>query len=230
MRTVAVVLAGGAGQRAGGAVPKQLQLLAGRTLVEHCVTAFQEAPGVDEILVVMPAALVSRAAQLLGSSYPKLRGVLAGGTDRGGSVRLALAALAGHGQDCNVLLHDAARPLVDQRIIADCIAGLASCEALGVVLPASDTIVQVTGGTMTALAPRDRLGHCQTPQGFRLPVIVEAYRRADADPAGVPATADCGVVLRYLPALRVGAVAGSSRNIKITHAADLRIAELLLAN
>jgi 2-C-methyl-D-erythritol 4-phosphate cytidylyltransferase len=69
------VLAGGAGQRAGGAVPKQLQLLAGRTLVEHCVTAFQEAPGVDEILVVMPAALVSRAAQLLGSSYPKLRGV-----------------------------------------------------------------------------------------------------------------------------------------------------------
>jgi 2-C-methyl-D-erythritol 4-phosphate cytidylyltransferase len=228
MRTVAVVLAGGSGQRAGGQLPKQLQLLAGRTLVEHCVAAFEQAPGVAEILVVMPAVLAGQTAGLLGRRYRKLRGVIAGGQDRAGSVRLALGELAGQHPDANVLLHDAARPLVDQRIIADCVAGLANAQAVGVVLPASDTIVQLTGGVMAALPPRDQLGHCQTPQGFRLSVIAEAHRRAGADPVAGPATDDCGLVLRYLPDVRVAVVTGSTRNMKITYPGDLEIAELLL--
>ena len=65
MRTVAVVLAGGSGVRLGGNTPKQLQVLAGRTLLEHCVAAFDAAPGVDEVLVVMPADLIGAAKQVL---------------------------------------------------------------------------------------------------------------------------------------------------------------------
>jgi 2-C-methyl-D-erythritol 4-phosphate cytidylyltransferase len=72
MRTVAVVLAGGSGLRLGGEPPKQLRLLAGRTLVEHCVAAFDQAPGVAEIVLVMPADLVSEAERLLGGRYPKV--------------------------------------------------------------------------------------------------------------------------------------------------------------
>jgi 2-C-methyl-D-erythritol 4-phosphate cytidylyltransferase len=64
MRMVAVVLAGGSGHRFGGDRPKQLRVLAGRTLVEHCVAAFEQAPGVDAITVVMPPALVPRAREL----------------------------------------------------------------------------------------------------------------------------------------------------------------------
>jgi 2-C-methyl-D-erythritol 4-phosphate cytidylyltransferase len=233
MRTVAVVLAGGSGQRLGGDLPKQLRLLAGRPLVEHCVRAFDRAPGVGEVLVVMPAALTGRAAELLGDRYPKLRGVIAGGAERSGSVRRALDAIAegdGTGEaDTGVLLHDAARPLVDQRIIADCVTGLGRCQALGVVLPATDTIVRVTSGTMGVMPPRDLLGHCQTPQAFRLAVIRDAYRLAAGDPAGVPATDDCGVVLRYRPDVAVHVVPGSPRNVKITYPDDLRVAELLLA-
>ena len=230
MRTVAVVLAGGSGLRLGGSTPKQLQLLAGRTLLEHCVAAFDAAPGIDEVLVVMPADLTGTAARLLGDRYPKASQVIAGGIDRPGSTRRAIDHLSQPaGAECNVLFHDAARPLVDQRIIADCVAALEDCEALGVVVPTTDTIAELSDGVMTAIPPRDSLGRCQTPQGFRLSVIRRAYERAAADPGGFTATDDCGIVLRYLPDVKVRAVPGSERNLKITYPGDFLIAEAVLA-
>jgi 2-C-methyl-D-erythritol 4-phosphate cytidylyltransferase len=230
MRTVAVVLAGGTGIRLGGSTPKQLRLLAGRTLVERCVAAFEAAPGVDEIVVVMPAGFVDEAERILAGRYGKLRDVVAGGIDRPGSTRRAIDLLSARGQDCNVLFHDAARPLVDQRIIADCVACLAECEALGVVVPTTDTIAQLSDGVMTSIPPRESLGRCQTPQGFRLSVIRRAYERASADPdaAAFTATDDCGIVLHYLPEVEVRLVLGSERNMKITFPGDLRIAEATL--
>src|SRR6202020_2336655 len=109
-------------------------------------------------------------------------------------------------------------------------AALDRCDAAGVVVPSSDTIVEVASGIVLRVLPRDSLARCQTPQGFRLSLIVEAYRLADADLdfSSVPATDDCGVVLRYLPAVSVAAVQGSERNLKITYAADLAIAQTLL--
>jgi len=230
MRTVAVVLAGGTGIRLGGSTPKQLRLLAGRTLVEHCVAAFEAAPGVDEIVVVMPAGFIEEAKRILAGRYGKLGHVIAGGIDRPGSTRRAIDLLSARGQDCNVLFHDAARPLVDQRIIADCVACLAECEALGVVVPTTDTIAQLSDGVMTSIPQRESLGRCQTPQGFRLSVILRAYERAEADPdaAAFTATDDCGIVLHYLPEVEVRVVLGSERNMKITFPGDLRIAEATL--
>jgi 2-C-methyl-D-erythritol 4-phosphate cytidylyltransferase len=234
MRTVAVVLAGGSGLRLGGAVPKQLQLLAGQTLLEHAVSAFERAPGVDRIVVVLPAGFVAEGTRLLGSRYRKLTEIIAGGADRPGSTRCAIELLSGGGPaaaDCNVLFHDAARPLVDQRIIADCVAALADCQALGVVVPTADTIVEMTDGVMRSIPPRETLGRCQTPQGFRLSVIRQAYRLAAADPeaARFSPTDDCAMVLRYLPEVEVLAIPGSERNLKITYPSDLRVAESLLA-
>jgi len=230
MRIVAVVLAGGTGIRLGGSTPKQLRLLAGRTLVEHCVAAFEAAPGVDEIVVVMPAGFIDEAERILAGRYGKLGHVIAGGIDRPGSTRQAIDLLSARGQECNVLFHDAARPLVDQRIIADCVACLAECEALGVVVPTTDTIAQLSDGVMTSIPPRESLGRCQTPQGFRLSVIRRAHERAAADPdaAAFTATDDCGIVLRYLPEVQVRAVLGSESNLKITFPGDLRIAEAAL--
>jgi 2-C-methyl-D-erythritol 4-phosphate cytidylyltransferase len=211
MRTVAVVLAGGSGRRFGGDQPKQLRLLAGRTLLEHCVAAFDRAPGIDEVLVVSAADLVAEtAAQVAG--YAKVTGVIPGGTARSDSARQAIAALraghpAGPGRDCNVLLHDAARPLVDQRIIADCVTALATWTAIGVVVPSTDTIVEVRDGVLGAVLPRESLARCQTPQGFRLSVLGRAHDLA------VP----------------IGAVTGSERNLKVTHPGDLDLAELFLS-
>jgi len=230
MHTVAVVLAAGSGSRFGSASPKQLRVLAGRNLIEHCVQAFQDAPGVDGILVVTAAPLQEQVARDL-AGHGKVAAVIRGGDSRTDSTRAALGWLAASVPgDAKVLFHDAARPLVDQRIIADCVTALDQWQAIGVVVPSSDTIVEVIDGTIQRVLPRHALARCQTPQGFRLSVISRAYQLAEADPAfaTIPATDDCGVVLRYLPEVTIGAVRGSERNLKITYTDDLAIANALI--
>jgi 2-C-methyl-D-erythritol 4-phosphate cytidylyltransferase len=243
MRMVAVVLGGGVGQRLGAGMPKQLLTLGGRTLIERCVAAFEVAPGVDEILVVMARGYTGQVRELL-AGYRKVTAVIEGGATRPESTRAALAAVAGGsggagrpggaggaggagGGDCGVLLHDAARPLVDQRIIADCVAALEVHDAAGVAVPASDTMVLTENGVMHSVPPRERLFRCQTPQCFRLSVIARAHELAAADPEFAP-TDDCGVVLRYLPGTAVHIVPGSERNMKVTYPQDLAVAEALL--
>ena len=126
-----------------------------------------------------------------------------------------------------MLLHDAARPLVDQRIIADCVAALEVHDAAGVAVPASDTMVVTGNGVMQSMPRRETLHRCQTPQCFRLSVISRAHELAAADPGFSP-TDDCGVVMRYLPDVPVHIVPGSERNIKVTYPQDLTVAEALL--
>ena len=228
MRMVAVVLGGGVGQRLGAGMPKQLLTLGGKTLVERCVAAFETAPGVDEILVVMARGYTGQVEALLAGGYPKVTGVIEGGRGRPDSVRAALAAIASSvAEDCGVLLHDAARPLVDQQIIADCVAALQVHDAAGVAVPASDTMVVTGNGVMQSMPRRETLHRCQTPQCFRLSVISRAHELAAADPGFSP-TDDCGVVMRYLPDVPVHIVPGSERNIKVTYPQDLAIAEALL--
>jgi 2-C-methyl-D-erythritol 4-phosphate cytidylyltransferase len=247
MRMVAVVLGGGVGQRIGAGMPKQLLTLGGKTLVERCVAAFDQAPGIDEILVVMAREYTGQVkAMLTDAGYRKVAAVIEGGVTRPDSTRVALAAIAvgepgamansgpmayTEPGDCGVLLHDAARPLVDQQIIADCVAALRVHDAAGVAVPASDTMVITGNGVMQSMPRRETLLRCQTPQCFRLSVITRAHElaAADPDPSGFVPTDDCGVVLRYLPDVEVHIVPGSERNIKITYPQDLAVAEALLS-
>jgi 2-C-methyl-D-erythritol 4-phosphate cytidylyltransferase len=223
---VAVVLGGGAGNRFGATMPKQLLTLGGKTLIEHCVTAFGRAPGVHDVLLVMPPGYADEAARLVGD---RVSAVITGGVTRSDSVRNALAHVAAReaAETTGVLLHDAARPLVSQRIIADCVAALQRYEAVGTAVPTADTIVVAEDGVMSHVPPRETLQRCQTPQCFLLSVIAEAHKLAADDPGFTP-TDDCGVVLRYLPDVPVHIVPGSERNIKVTYPGDLAIAEVLL--
>ena len=223
---VAVVLGGGVGTRFGAGMPKQLLALNGKTLVEHCVAAFGAAPGIDEILLVMPPEYHGEASSLVGD---QVSAIIAGGVTRSDSVRNALAHIAVRhpAESTGVLLHDAARPLVTQRVIAECVTALSSSDAAGVAVPTADTIVVAADGVMSHIPPRETLLRCQTPQCFRLSVISHAHELAAADPDFVP-TDDCGVVLRYLPDVPVRIVPGSERNIKVTYPGDLAIAEALL--
>jgi len=238
-RIVAVVLGGGTGTRFGADRPKQLLTLRGQTLVEHCVAAFAGLPradgtagvggaaGVDEILLVMPPAYHEEARRLVGG---QASAVIAGGVTRSDSVRNALAHIGARYAPAStgVLIHDAARPLVSRRIIADCVAALAEHDAIGVAVPSSDTILAVADGVIAHVPPRETLYRAQTPQGFRLSVIAEAHRLAAADPQFIP-TDDCSVVLRYLPGVPVHVVPGSESNIKVTYPGDLAVAEALLS-
>lgn len=223
--TVGVVLAGGTGTRLGAPVPKQLLPLAGRTVLERAVSALHGCPGVDEVLVVMAPEHLAAAEQLLPTAaFPKLTAVVQGGPDRGGSTVRALEALA-H-EECDVLLHDAARPLLPARVVADCLRALRSSAAVVAAVPATDTLLAVQDGRVVDVPARAGLWHAQTPQGFRASVLRRAYEIAGR--RGVTATDDCGVVLACLPDVAVTVVPGDERNFKITRPLDLLLAERLL--
>jgi 2-C-methyl-D-erythritol 4-phosphate cytidylyltransferase len=223
---VAVVLGGGTGTRFGAALPKQLLSLNGKTLVEHCVSAFAGVPGIDEILLVMPPEYHEEARRLVGA---QVGAVIAGGVTRSDSVRNALAyiGIRHDPAETGVLIHDAARPLVTQQIIGDCTKALSEHDAIGTAVPTSDTILVVENGVIAHVPPRETQYRAQTPQCFRLATIMRAHALAAADPAFTP-TDDCGVVLRYLPDVPVHVIPGSESNIKVTYPGDLAIAEALL--
>ncbi|WP_188191210.1 bifunctional cytidylyltransferase/SDR family oxidoreductase [Nonomuraea sp. SYSU D8015] len=231
-RSIGVLLAAGVGQRVGLATPKQFVEVAGRSILEHSLAVFEGAPEIDEIVVLITPGYTDRAREIVArGGYRKVSKVVEGGASRTESTWRALQALGT--EECDVLLHDAVRPLVDRRIIAECVDALRTHQAVNVAIPSSDTVLVAEpvpdGEVIGEVLDRSRLRRSQTPQCFKLSVIREAYERALADPGfgSRPATDDCGVVLRYLPDVPIHLVTGSEHNIKITHPADLHIAELL---
>lgn len=227
-RAIAVVLAGGTGVRMGATLPKQLLPLAGRTVLEHSIAAFDASPLIDDVVVLMHPDFLAEA-RAVGASFAKVRAVVAGGRTRNESTQAALDALTGlAAADDKVLFHDAVRPLVDAATIERCVAALDAHDAVYVAIPTIDTIIESEGTRLVAVPDRRRLHRGQTPQGFRLVTIRDAYATAWRDP-GFEATDDCSVVLRYAPDVPVHLVEGSPLNLKITEPVDLLIAEALLA-
>lgn len=227
LRTVAVVLAGGTGSRVGLDMPKQLLKVGGRTVIEHTVEVLQSCAEVDEILVMMTAEFVADAETLLIGKlgFAKVSRVLAGGSDRNETTRSALAALGA--QECNVLFHDAVRPLLPPRVVGACVRALQTYEAVDVAITSADTIIAVDDSDRIAEIPdRRRLRRGQTPQGFRLSTIRYAYELAANDP-DFRATDDCGVVLRYLPHVPIYVVPGDEQNMKVTYPIDLFLIDKL---
>jgi 2-C-methyl-D-erythritol 4-phosphate cytidylyltransferase len=225
LRTVAVILAGGTGQRVGLPIPKQFVKIAGKTIIEHTLDTFQASDDVDEIIVLMVPGYVEQTRQIVDrAGYTKVTRVLEGGSTRNETTCRALDAAGA--EECNVLFHDAVRPLVSHRILADCVASLRSHQAVDVVIPSADTIIVATDGVLSAVPDRATLRRGQTPQGFRLSVIRRAYEIALQDPQ-FTATDDCSVVLRYLPEVKIGLVAGDEHNMKVTEPVDIFIADKL---
>lgn len=225
MRTVGVILAGGVGARLGLDVPKQMVKIAGKTILEHTVVAFNSSPEIDELIVMITPGWSEHVATLLGNKYEKLTLILEGGATRNETTSKVLDALGT--DECKVILHDAVRPLLDERIIRDCDEALDEFGAVDVVIPSADTIVEVDeNDIITSIPNRERLRRGQTPQAFKSSVLKRAYELAWQDPA-FKATDDCGVVLKYLPEVRIKTVQGTEHNMKVTHPVDLFIADKL---
>lgn len=228
MTNVAVLLAGGSGRRMGGPEPKQFIEIAGRTILEHSIRAFSSHPQIDEIVIVAHADYLDRI-KAIAAPYAKVRHIVPGGKERYDSSLAAIACYreAPAGQ-VNLMIHDAVRPLVSQRILTDCIEALQQYRAVDVAIPATDTIIEVDAdGRIARIPQRAMLRNVQTPQCFRLDVIAEAYRRGLADPAFVT-TDDAGVVHRYMHEEPIYVVNGEQTNIKITYPEDLILAEKIL--
>jgi 2-C-methyl-D-erythritol 4-phosphate cytidylyltransferase len=227
LRNVAVVLAGGTGTRVGLSIPKQLIKIAGKPIIEHTIAAMQQSRVVDEIVVMMtPGYLDEIRAIVRNGGYDKVSQILEGAGTRNDTTAAALSALGD--EECNVLLHDAVRPLVSQTIIADNVAALRHHLAVDTAIPSADTVIKVKDDSeqISDVLPRHLLRRGQTPQSFRLSTIRAAYARAAQDP-DFTATDDCTVVLRYLPEVPIAVVAGHERNMKVTEPIDVYIADKL---
>jgi 2-C-methyl-D-erythritol 4-phosphate cytidylyltransferase len=227
LRTVAVILAGGVGVRAGLGMPKQLARIAGKPIIEHTIAAVNASSAIDEIFVMMEPNHMGAVTTLIESGrYPKLTGVYAGGETRNDTTRLALERLGD--EECKVLFHDAVRPFVDDRILQDCVDALDHYGAVDTAIPSADTIIQINTETnvLVDVPPRSLLRRGQTPQAFLLSAIRRAYERAARDRNFV-ATDDCTVVLKYTPDVPIAVIAGSDENMKITEAIDVFIADKL---
>jgi len=235
LRTVALVVAAGRGERAAGAGrgPKQYVDVRGRSLLARTLEPFCQHPRIAAVQVVIhpdDAALYARA--IAGLDGDKLHVPVMGGPSRQASVLAGLEALDGAGFGV-VLIQDAARPMVDDRDIdrlIEAVAGKYSGAILA--LPMADTIKRerrVEGTTGRALigetVPRAGLWRALTPQAFRFPEILAAHRRAST--AGAQVFTDDASVAEFA-GIDVALVAGRPDNIKVTTAEDFAMLERLL--
>ncbi len=178
-RTAAVIVAAGAGLRAGQPLPKQFALWRGKPVVRHSAERLAEA-GARPIVVCIPQGAEEIAAKALEGLETTF---VTGGATRQASVRAGLEALASHFPD-QVLIHDAARPLIPAGVLERLSNALASAPAAIPALPVVDSLVQAEGDRMSAPARREELRRVQTPQAFHFATILAAHRawqgKADA--------------------------------------------------
>lgn len=230
---VAILLAGGSGQRFGADRPKQFVRIGERTVLDHSLAAFEQSPHIDAILIVSHPQHLDEVRELLPSSqHPKLLTIVAGGAERQDSTLNALRALTqitdSPLEQIRILIHDAVRPAVSQSIIERVCTALHTHQAANLVVPVTNTLLEVNdNGTTAAMPSRARFRRVQTPQGFHAATLQHAYDVALTDP-NFQATDDCGVVFRYLPEVEIALVEGEQRNIKLTYPEDLHVLHHLL--
>lgn len=214
----AVIVAAGRAARMNG-TDKIFAPLAGRLLISRTLEPFLRA-GIDRIVLVVADDRVEEARHLAHEAGAStVVEVVAGGDRRRDSVRAGLVALADREW---VLVHDGARPLVTEALIAAAIAAAAETGAAVPALVPVDTIKRVDPeGRVVATPPRAELRAVQTPQAFRRELLIRAHEAATDD-----ATDDSALVERLGVEVRV--FPGDPRNIKITHGDDLAIAAALL--
>lgn len=228
MKNIAVILAGGSGSRMGmgNDIPKQFMKVAGKKVIEHTIDVFEACPFIDEICIVSKSDFVNDVENLVvANQYKKVKKILHGGKERYHS---SLAAINAYTDDSiNLLFHDAVRPLVNQRIIADCVEALKHYNAVDVAVKTTDTIISVDENECIDFIPdRTKLRNGQTPQCFKLGTIRKAYELALADP-NFTTTDDCGTVRRYLPNEPIYVVNGDNSNMKLTYVEDLFLLDKL---
>lgn len=219
-----IIAAAGSGSRMAGSRPKQYLPLVGIPILVRAIQAFSSHPLVDEICIVARKEDCSfcREQMVQPFALTKVDRIVAGGRERQDSVRNGLAGISADVE--YVLIHDGARPLIDEETITRVIERVVEAGAAAVGVPVKDTIKIVKDQTLTETPDRRQLYAIQTPQAFRKDLLLRAIGQAEQD--GFVGT-DETVLLERLN-IPVALVEGSYRNLKITTTEDLIMAESLL--
>ena len=226
MRSIAIILAGGAGKRMGASTNKQFLLLDNKPIIVHTLQVFEECRSIDGIyLVVNQKDLPVIQEEILEAyRFNRLTKIVIGGRLRQDSVRNGLEAIEG---PCdNVVIHDGARPFVSPSFIEKGIYLMEMFDAIIPALPVKDTIKVISKeGFVVKTLERDSLWHVQTPQTFKYDLILKAYKEGMAKKLfGY----DDATFLEMM-GKKVKVIEGSPYNIKITTPEDLIIAKGMLA-
>ena len=222
-KTVAIVLAGGSGSRMKNGTPKQFLELAGEPVILHSLKRFEADDRITGIVVVCREDYIGKLNELLKEKgIKKVRKIVPGGMTRQESSFNGLKNCP-PGTDI-VLIHDSARPFVDDKIVKRTIDAARQTGASTAVTESRDTIIGIEGGTAVNILSRKKLRRVQTPQGFRFRTIKEAHKYALKQNIR-DATDDCALVMAM--GRPVKPVKGSESNMKITTLTDLYLAEQL---
>ncbi len=214
-KTAAIILAAGRGTRAGGDVPKQYRLLAGRPVLDHARAAFATHPAICQVIIVRHRDDTAYYADTASRSCINVFG----GPTREASVKAGLSAIM-EGVD-HVLIHDGARPLVSRAVIDGVLHALQNAPAAAPALAVTDALWRGAGHVENTVE-RANLWRAQTPQGFHLAAI----RAAHAQYGGKGAKDD--VEIARAAGLSVAITQGDENNLKLTHAGDFTRAEHIL--
>ena len=218
---IVALLAAGSGSRVGLEIPKQFAEVNGKPLIANVLETFQNHNRIDSVIVVAQPDYFSLIEEIkLKYGFTKIDKVIAGGSERYLSSYNAVNACPDDSD--NLLIHDAARPYLSERIVDDLLTCLEECNAATVAVPATDTVYVADSGLGRVVSVPDRrlLMNAQTPQAFKVGTIRAAFSKALVDSSFVP-TDDASLVLRYLPDEVVRIVVGDSGNFKITYKSDL---------
>lgn len=231
MKNIALIIAGGSGNRMGQDIPKQFMHIDGAPIIIQTMNCFQKHPDVDTIAVVClkgwETVLQSYANQF---NITKLKCIFPGGNSGMESIHNGIYGLkeAGYMDEDLVLIHDAVRPLLSQDIIS---SNIAICKAYGYAITGikcREAILESSDGFTTKTSiPRDTLIRTQTPQTFRLGNIIKAHELAKQKGI-IDSVASCTLVAELNEDIEMHIVPGSEKNIKITTVEDLEILKALM--
>ncbi len=210
----------------GGTVPKQFLALGGLPLLVHALRVLEASSAIHGIILAVPQTEREYCLDqvVVPHGFKKVTKIVAGGEHRQDSVRHALAEVDEETEI--VVVHDAVRPFLTERMVWDVIEVAAKHGAAIVAIPMRDTVKQMgADGVVQQTVDRRHLWLAQTPQAFRRDWLEEAHRKAQLE--GIQATDDAHLV--ELLGRRVAVVEGSGENIKVTRPEDMLIAEAILA-
>ncbi|HLP14087.1 MAG TPA: 2-C-methyl-D-erythritol 4-phosphate cytidylyltransferase [Flavobacteriales bacterium] len=219
MNTYVIIVAGGKGSRMSAAQPKQFLPIKGKAILQHTLEAFHKVDPTFKYIVVLPEQHIEYwNNHCVMKKFPVKHTVIKGGDERFHSVRNAVESITGNGI---VLIHDGVRPLVSKQTIKRVIETTQKSGNAVPVLPVVESLRKNELNTSVSV-DRKNMFTVQTPQGFTVDVIKEAYRL----PFDSTVTDDAGLVERC--GIKINTVEGNRENIKITDPFDLKLAEFYL--
>ncbi len=215
MTTAAIIVAAGRGQRAGGALPKQWQTLGDRPVAAFAMARFAAHPAIAQLILVLHPDDIDTE---LWPREPAAT-IATGGATRAASVLAGLRAVSGDVD--RVLIHDAARPLVSNALIARVVAALEHNSGAAPALAVTDTLWHGVDGQVDGVQDRTGLYRAQTPQGFHLEPLLAAHAASTGQETD-------DVAVARAAGLDVAIIPGDEDNIKITTSADFARASKLM--